>query len=170
MSFACCHSSFTVLTPSKVRPAMWLFSSKLPIHSVRFFVCLFFIYYNSYYFCLRPRKSHPQSSWVQWASFRAQIAYRLKTELSLYSRSDPSWEVNPTVPKAMNIEVGRFPLNRVKCFIFGCSNPSLVIKVWRAKPKYSHLVFLVSLASITQIPPARKWNVYEDNESIITQR
>ena len=163
MSFACCHSSFTVLTPSKVRPAMWLFSSKLPIHSVRFFVCLFFIYYNSYYFCLRPRKSHPQSSWVQWVSFRAQIAYRLKTELSLYSRSDPSWEVNPTVPKAMNIEAGRFPLNRVKCFIFGCSNPSLVIKVWRAKPKYSHYSFLAILASIMQITPARKWKVYEDN-------
>ena len=28
---------------------------------------------------------------------------------------------------------------------------SLVIKVWRAKPKYSHLVFLAFLASIMQI-------------------
>ena len=30
--------------------------------------------------------------------------------------------------------------------------------------------FLVFLASIMQITPARKWKGYEDNESIITQR
>ena len=35
MSFAC---SVTGLTPSKVRPVMWLFSTKLSIHSVRFYL------------------------------------------------------------------------------------------------------------------------------------
>ena len=47
---------------------------------------------------------------------------------------------------------------------------SLVIKVWRAKPKYSHLVFLAFLASIKQITLARKWKVHEDKESIVTHR
>ena len=36
---------------------MKLFSSKLPIHSVRFFM-----YYKSYYFCLRSCKSHSQEN------------------------------------------------------------------------------------------------------------
>ena len=47
---------------------------------------------------------------------------------------------------------------------------SLVIKVWRAKPKDSHLVFLAFLASIKQITLARKWKVHEDQESIVTHR
>ena len=44
------------------------------------------------------------------------------------------------------------------------------MKVWRAKPKYSHSVFLTILASIMQISPARKGKVHEDSESIVTQR
>ena len=47
---------------------------------------------------------------------------------------------------------------------------SLVVQMWRAKPKYSHLVFLAFLASIMQITPARKWKVHEDKESIVTHR
>ena len=47
---------------------------------------------------------------------------------------------------------------------------SLVIKVWRAKPKYSHLALLAFLAPIMQITPARKWKVHEDKESIVTHR
>ena len=50
-------------------------------------------------------------------------------------------------------------------FSFGSSH-----KVWRAKPKYSHLVFLEFLASIKQITLARKWKVHEDQESIVTHR
>ena len=79
-----------------------------------------------------------KSSWEQWVSFHAQIAYCLETEaLAVLSIWLISWcKSNRT--KRMNTKAWRFPLNRVRCFIFGCSNPSLVRKVWRAKPKYSH--------------------------------
>ena len=43
---------------SKVKPVMWLFSGKLPIYSIGFFL----IHYNSFYFCLRSCKSHPQEN------------------------------------------------------------------------------------------------------------
>ena len=61
-------------------------------------------------------------------------------------------------------------VKQCKMFHFWMLNPSLVRKVWCTKSNYSHLVFFSILASIMQIPPARKWKVYEDNESIITQR
>ena len=90
MSFACCHSSFTVLTPSKVRPAMWLFSSKLPIHSVRFFVCLFFIYYNSYYFCLQCMSTTGQFSCTDSLPFKDRTFVVLSIWSILRSKSNRS--------------------------------------------------------------------------------
>ena len=73
-----------------------------------------------------------KSSWEQCVSFHAQIAYCLKTEaLAVLSIWLISW-CKSNCSKRMNTKAWRFPLNRVRCFIFGCSNPSLVRKVWRA--------------------------------------
>ena len=147
MSSAFCHISVTV----------WILSNGKTSDVVIFeqitdtFRPFFLMYYNSCNFCLRSCKSHSKkmkSSWVQRAIFHTQLAYCLKTEafvvLSIWSISwcksnrskrDEHWSLT-------------FPIiNRVKMFPFS----SLVIKVWRAKPKYSHLVFLAFLASIMQI-------------------
>ena len=59
LSFISCHISVTGLTPSKVKPVMWLFSRKLPIYSIGFFLK---IYYNNFYFCLQSCKSHLQEN------------------------------------------------------------------------------------------------------------
>ena len=60
LSFGFCllpYFSHCIKILSKLRQVMKLFSSKLPIHSVRFFM-----YYKSYYFCLRSCKSHSQEN------------------------------------------------------------------------------------------------------------
>ena len=89
MSFACCHISVAGLTSSKVIPVMLLFSSKLPIHSVRFYLLeqlLPFVFDHANH-TLKLMKS----SWILWVSFHAQVAYCLKTEalvvLSIWSIS-----------------------------------------------------------------------------------
>ena len=136
MSSAFCHISVTV----------WILSNGKTSDVVIFeqitdtFRPFFFMYYNSCNFCLRSCKSHSKkmkSSWVQRAIFHTQLAYCLKTEafvvLSIWSISwcksnrskrDEHWGLT-------------FPVKQSKMFHFS----SLVIKVWRAKPKYSHLVF-----------------------------
>ena len=70
-----------------------------------------------------------KSSRVQWVSFYAQIAYCLKTEALVVAQSYRSRDANPNVLKGMNTEAWRFRINKVRCVIFGCSNPSLVRKV-----------------------------------------
>ena len=107
-----------------------------------------------------------KSSWVQQVSFLAQIAYRLKAEaLFVLSILSISWCKSNRSKKDEHLSL-TFPVKQGKMFHFS----SLVIKVWRAKPKYSHLAFLAFLASIMQITLARKWKVHEDQESIVTHR
>ena len=139
MSFACCHISVNGFTPSKVRPVMWLFLSKLLIHSSFFLIFFYsiitvtiFIFDNA-----NHSRKKMKSPWVQWVSFHVQIAYRLKTEaLFVLSNRSISWYKSNRYKRDEHWG-WRFPSTRVKCFISGCSNPSLVIKVWRAKLKYS---------------------------------
>ena len=79
-----------------------------------------------------------KSSWVQQVSFLAQIAYRLKAEaLFVLSILSISWCKSNRSKKDEHLSL-TFPVKLGKMFHFS----SLVIKVWRAEPKYSHSVFL----------------------------
>ena len=84
---------------------MWLCSSKLPVHSVRF---LFFLSVISVTIFVFDHANHTRkkmkSSCVQWVSFYAQIAYCLKTEALVVAQSYRSRDANPNVLKGMNTE------------------------------------------------------------------
>ena len=78
-----------------------------------------------------------KSSWVQRAIFHAQIAYYLKTEaLFVLSIWSISWYKSNRSKKDEHLSL-TFPVKQSKMFNFS----SLLLKVWRTKPKYSHLVF-----------------------------
>ena len=78
-----------------------------------------------------------KSSWVQRAIFHAQIAYYLKTEaLFVLSIWSISWYKSNRSKKDEHLSL-TFPVKQSKMFHFS----SLLLKVWRTKPKYSHLVF-----------------------------
>ena len=122
-SFNCCHISVTGLKPLKVRPVIWLCSSKLPIHSV-IFLCFLLIYYISYYFCLRLCKSHPQENETFMSTmgqFSCTDSLLFKTEaLEVRSIWSISWSRKSNRPKRDEHWSLAFRLNRVRCFIFGC--------------------------------------------------
>ena len=105
---------------------MWLFSSKLPI--LFFFLSTITATIFVFDHANHTRKKM-KSSCVQWVSFYAQIAYCLKTEALVVAQSYRSRDANPNELKGMNTEAWRFRINKVRCVIFGCSNPSLVRKV-----------------------------------------
>ena len=129
------------------------------------------MYYKSYYFCLQSCKSHPQEN----EKFMSTVGQFSRTDslpfkdgsficildlidlVMKIQRFQKGWTLKPNVSHHKQGKM--FP------FSFGSSH-----KVWRAKPKYSHLVFLEFLASIKQITLARKWKVHEDQESIVTHR
>ena len=151
--------------PSKFRQVMKLFSSKLPIHSVRFFM-----YYKSYYFCVRSCKSHSQEnekfmSTTGQFSCTDSLPFKGRNLICTLDLIDLMMQIQPFL-KGWTLKPDVSHHKQGKMFPFS----SLVIKVWRAKPKYSHLVFLAFLASIKQITLARKWKVHEDKESIVTHR
>ena len=99
------------------------------------------MYYKSYYFCLRSCKSHPQEN----EKFMSTVGQFSRTDslpfkdgsficildlidlVMQIQRFQKGWTLNPNVSHH----------KQGKMFPFS----SLVIKVWRAKPKYSHLVF-----------------------------
>ena len=94
-----------------------------------------------------------KSSWVQWVDLSRTDSLPFKDRsfsctldlIDLVMQIQPfqkGWTLKPDVSG-----------ETVRCVIFGCSNPSFLRKVWRDKPKYSHLVFLVFLASIMQSHP-----------------
>ena len=165
MSFACCHISFTVLNTFKGKTSDVVIFEQITDPFRPFFYVLQKLLFLSSIMQItlaRKWKAHEYNG-----SVFLQIAYRLKTEaLFVLSIWSISWGKSNRSKRDEHWSL-TFPIiNRVKIFPFS----SLVIKVWRAKPKYSHLVFLAFLASIMQITLARKWKVHEDKESIVTHR
>ena len=132
MSSAFCHISVTVWILSNGKTSDVVIFEQITDTFRPFFLCIITVAIFVF-----DHAKKMKSSWVQRAIFHTQLAYCLKTEafvvLSIWSISwcksnrskrDEHWGLT-------------FPVKQSRMFHFS----SLVIKVWRAQPKYSHLVF-----------------------------
>ena len=112
-SFTCCHISVIGLTPSKVRPVMWLCSSKLPIHSVRFLFFFYLLYqllFLSSIMQITPARKWKVHQHNGQFSCTDSLLFKDRSFICTLHLIDLVKQIQRTIPKGMNTEACRFPL------------------------------------------------------------